>query len=261
MRDILVDVGHPLYQRLSNLISFGVFLLRFSKAALRNWGRGMNVLFQGIAFQIYFTCIQALPVILFLSLFVVAVFISQSDNFVADTTAAEYFAKLFVIVIIRELAPLLTALVVIGRSGTAIASELASMAANEEIDALKVMGVDPLYYLGVPRVVGLTVSVVCLSITFSLMGMFFTMLICFYEEGVAPVFFLEGVTSFISVVDLLLNLIKSFLFGLGIALVCSFWGFSTTGSATEIPQATTKAVISSVILCFVLSALITVIVY
>ena len=215
----------------------------------------------GTALQIYFTCIQALPVVLFLALFVVAVFINQADDFIGNTAGAEFFANLFVIVIIRELAPLLTAMIVIGRSGTAIASELASMGANEEIDALRVMGVDPLYYLGVPRVLGLTISMVCLSLAFSLMSMFFTLVIGYYQEGVSPLYFLESVTRFVSGLDILLNFTKSVLFGFGIALVCTFWGFSTGGATTEIPQATTKAVISAVFWCFILSAAVTILVY
>ncbi len=261
MMDPFAVVGHPLTARFSRLISFGAFLYQIADAAMRHWRRAISVQWQITSFQIYFTCIQALPLIFFLSLFVVAVFISQADTIIENAEATKWVANLFVVVVIRELAPLLTTLVVVGRSGTAIASELASMTANEEIDALRVMGVDPIHHLVIPRVIGITVSVVCLSLTFSLVSLFFTMVIGFYDAGVSPISLLQGVTQFISILDIFLNLVKSLFFGMFVALISCFWGLSARGSKTEIPQVTTKAVIASMFWCFVFSALITMLVY
>jgi len=259
--DFLIAFGHPLYQRFSRLVWFGVFVTHLFRSIVRNCKRSFNVLIQGTSFQIYFTCIQALPVVFFLALFVVAIFITQARSFAMNTDSAGLVANLFVVIVIRELAPLLTALVVVGRSGTAIASELASMAANQEINALKIMGVDPFYYIVVPRLLGIVVSMVCLSLTFSLLSMFFTMTIGFYMLDISPGSLLGQVTAFLTGMDLLLNLVKSAIFGLVISLVCTFCGFSAQGATTEIPQVTTHAVIASVFWCFVISALVTVLVY
>jgi phospholipid/cholesterol/gamma-HCH transport system permease protein len=261
MIDPLIALGHPLYHRLARLVSFGAFLFQLGKSLLRNARRGWGVVMQVTIYQIYFTCIQALPVMLLISFCAVSVFISQADNFIGSAQASQYLATLFVILVVRELAPLLTCLVVVGRSGTAVASELASMKVNEEISALKSMGVDPLYYLGVPRLIGIVVSSVWLSLSFSFLSMFFAMVIGFFQIGVSPAAFTQGVTWFISATDLVLNLVKSVLFGSVIGLVCMFFGFSVRGASTEIPQAITHAVIVSVFWCFLFSAIVTVLVY
>ena len=261
MTDPLILFGHSLYRRFERWILFGVFITKLLRSALRNGRRAFSVQLQVTSIQIYFTCIQALPIVFFLSLFVVAVFISQADNFIDNSEASKWVANLFVLIVVRELAPLLTTLVVVGRSGTAIASELASMTANEEINALEVMGVDPIHYLVIPRVMGMTVSVVCLSVTFSLFSLFFTMVIGFYDQGMSPASFMESVTGFLTGLDIVLNLVKSAVFGMLVAVICSFCGLSTRGSQTEIPQAATRAVIASVFWCFVFSTLITVMVY
>ncbi len=261
MTDPLILVGHSLYRRFERWMLFGVFITKILRSTLRNGRRAFSVQLQVTSIQIYFTCIQALPIVFFLSLFVVAVFISQADNFIDNSEASKWVANLFVLIVVRELAPLLTTLVVVGRSGTAIASELASMTANEEIHALEMMGVDPIHYLVIPRLIALTISVVCLSIMFSLFSLFFAMVLGFYNQGISPVSFMQGVTGFLTGFDILLNLVKSALFGMLVALICSFCGLSTRGMQTEIPQATTHAVISSVFWCFVFSTLVTVMVY
>ncbi len=259
--DFLAAFGHPLYERFSRMMWFGVFLLHLIRSVRRNLKRGISVLVQGTSFQIYFTCIEALPVVFFLSLFVVAVFIQEASGFIGCSEASRSVANLFVVIVIRELAPLLTGLIVVGRSGTAIASELAGMAANQEIQARRVWGVEPFQYLLVPRVIGLTVSMVCLSLTFSLLSMFFAMILGFYMLDALPFAVLQDVGVFLSGVDLALNVVKSAVFGLIISLICCFWGFSAKGAMTEIPQVTTQAVIASVFWCFVVSALITMVVY
>ncbi len=257
----MVVVGHLWYQRFSRFVSFGVFLWQLAKSAVHNALRGMDVLLQVTSYQIYFTCIQALPVVVFLSFFVVFIVINQVDNYIGNNEAWSVIANLFVVLIVREMAPLLTSLVVIGRSGTAIASELASMVANEEVDALTIMGVEPLRYLVIPRVIGITVSVTCLSVVFSLLSLLFTTVLAFAHLGVAPPAFLQGVGNALSGFDIVLNLFKSVVFGASVALICCFWGLSTSGTRTEIPQATTRAVIVSVFCCFLLSAAVTMLVY
>ena len=261
MLDPLIVFGHPLMQGFWRLISFGVFLVQLIKSCFRNWTRGFSVMVQVTSFQIYFTCIQALPAVFFLALFIVAVVLSQADDFFGTGDTSKFVATLFEVVIVRELAPLLTCLIVVGRSGTAVASELTSMTANEEIDALKIMGVDPMHYLVIPRLIGVTLSVICLSITFSLISLFATMGIGYYLEAISPSAFLAGVVQCVTGLDIFLNLFKSTVFGAAIALICAFWGFSARGSNTEIPQMTTHAVISSVFWCFVISGLITILVY
>lgn len=259
--DPLIVFGHPLMQRFWRLISFGVFLVQLFKSFFHNWTRGFNVLLQVTSLQIYFTCIQAVPIVFFLSFFIVAVFISQANDFFGSGDASRFVANLFEVIIVRELAPLLTCLVVVGRSGTAVASEMASMTANEEINALKIMGVDPMHYLVIPRLIGITLSVVCLSVLFSLLSLFFTMTIGYYMESISPSSFLSGVVNCVTGFDIFLNLFKSMIFGATVALICAFWGLSARGLTTEIPQMTTHAVIGSVFWCFVISALVTVMVY
>ena len=164
-------------------------------------------------------------------------------------------------VITRELGPILTAFILIARSGTAIATELGNMVVSHEIEAYISVGINPISYLVVPRVLGVTISMIALTIYFNLFGLFGSFLV---SQLVKPVPFLEYFRALLRTLqlrDILSTVVKSFVFGVIVSVVATFQGFKVSASVTEIPRAAIKAVGQGFVLCFLADALITLIYY
>jgi len=254
-------IGAPLAHRMQSISRFTVFVNDTMKALFKNIRYGKRLFMRTTALQVVFTAVDALPITFLLSVFIFSAVVKQIDVFVPKIGAGFFIAQVFVILIVRELAPLIIAFVIIARSGTAIASEISSMMVHDEMNSLKVLGIDPLYLIVVPRVIGITVSMLCLSFFFTVTTILGGMLLANYYLLVPLGQYLDGIFSYVTPLDVSINIIKSLLFGLTIAFVCCYYGMSTRYSPTEIPQVTTKAVIDSLIWCFVISATITIMFY
>ena len=136
------------------------------RAAVFDQAQGIRSVITVISAQIYFTGVQALPLISVLALASGSIVIMQSNMQLTLLGGAEMIGNLLVVIIVREISPLLTALVVIARSGTAVASELGNMKVNRETEALELMGINPLSYIVFPRLVGGVLSVLALAFYF-----------------------------------------------------------------------------------------------
>ncbi|HWV37853.1 MAG TPA: ABC transporter permease [Vulgatibacter sp.] len=152
----------------------------------------------------------------------------------------------------RELAPALTGLMVTGRAGSAIATELGSMRVTEQIDALATMAVNPFHYLLVPRVLAALVTVPLLTMIFDVVGLFGAYLVAVGLQDIGPAEFWSRVHLWVDLADVFGGLIKAAAFGLTIAVSCCYKGFTATGGAKGVGIATTKAVVTSSVLIFVL---------
>jgi phospholipid/cholesterol/gamma-HCH transport system permease protein len=169
--------------------------------------------------------------------------------------------SILIVVITRELGPILTAFIIIARSGPAIATELGNMVVSHEIEAYMSVGINPISYLVVPRVLGVTISVMALTIYFNFFGLVGSFLV---SQLIHPVPFLDYFSALLRTlkpVDIVSTVIKSFVFGVIISVVATFQGFKVNASVTEIPRSAIKAVGQSFVLCFLADALITVISY
>ncbi len=207
--------------------------------------------------QIYFTGIEAFPIIFWLALMFGIIIVTEALSILPKLGGELIIGQVLVWIVIRELGPIFAAIVVIARSGTAIASELGSMKINNEIAALEIMGIDPDDYLVMPRVIGAAISILVLTFYFEAVTILGGYLLAGFGERIA---FGEYTSSLLEAMGLLevgVSLIKGMIFGLIIGGVCSYHGLKVGRSITEIPQETTKAVISSLFLVFVSSALIT----
>lgn len=217
------------------------------RTAFFEQAQGFKTIFSVVSQQIYFTGWQALPLISALALAAGSVVIMQSSFQLNFLGGQEQIGKLLIIIIVREIGPLLTALIVIARSGTAVASELGNMKVNNEIEALKSLGVNPLSYIVFPRIVGGLISVLCLSFYFVLIalvgGFFITKLI----HDMPIDFFILNIANALEANDVILFLIKNTFSGLVIFAVSCYQGLKVEQSPNEVPIATTKAVVNSII--------------
>jgi len=142
------------------------------RATLRDQAQGLRQVFRVLSAQIYFTGWQALPLITVMGLGTGSIFVLQSLANLTLLGGTQMIGNFLIIMVLREAGPLLVALVVIARSGTAVAAEIGNMRANREIEALESMGINPLSYIVFPRVFGGTISVLCLAFYFNFIALF-----------------------------------------------------------------------------------------
>lgn len=150
----------------------------------------------------------------------------------------------------RELAPVLAAVVVTARAGSTMASELGNMRVTEQIDAITTMGVSPVQYLVVPRVLATAIVLPLLAICFGIAGMFGAWLVAVVWQGIDPGIFFDRIQTFVKMSDIRMLLTKSALFGLIVSTICCKKGFYASGGARGVGEATAKAVVASIVAIF-----------
>ena len=223
--------------------------------------RRRQVAFKVLVLQILFTGVEAVGIISLIALSIGAVIIVEGSSILPRFGQTSLLYSILIVVITRELGPILTAFVITARSGTAIATELGNMVVSHEIEAYISVGISPVAYLVVPRVLGVTISMVALTIYFNFFGLFGSYLV---SQLITPVPFLDYFRALLRAIqlrDVLSTLIKSFIFGVIVPVVATHQGFKVGASVTEIPRAAIKAVGQGFVLCFLADALITLITY
>jgi phospholipid/cholesterol/gamma-HCH transport system permease protein len=150
----------------------------------------------------------------------------------------------------RELAPVLAAVVVTARAGSTMASELGNMRVTEQIDAITTMGVSPVQYLVVPRVVACTLLLPLLAVLFGLAGMVGAYVVAVLWQHIDPGLFLDKIHTFVQMKDLRMLFVKAVLFGFIVSTICCKKGFFASGGARGVGEATAKAVVASIVAIF-----------
>ena len=150
----------------------------------------------------------------------------------------------------RELAPVLASVVVTARAGSTMASELGNMRVTEQIDAITTMGVSPIQFLVVPRVLATTVMLPLLAVCFGMAGMGGAYLVAVVWQGIDPGLFFDKIQQFVQPSDLRMLAVKSALFGLVVSVICCKKGFYASGGARGVGEATAKAVVASIVAIF-----------
>ncbi len=197
--------------------------------------------------QVWFTAIQAIPLVIVVSGILSYVLISQAVRELGRINSTELIGSLMVVAMVRELGPLFTALIVAGRSGTAIAAELATNRVMGEVEALEGMGIDPLHYLVLPRFGGAVVSVFGLIILFDLVSIG-AGLVAAAANDMDSIRYFEIVLRSLTLRDTWLTIAKGLVFGAIIGTVPSFHGLRVRrAAATEVPIAASRAVVTSLV--------------
>ncbi len=241
------------------LYSLGFFVQVLKESALL-FRRG-QVGFHVLVMQILFTGIEALGIAAAMALAIGAAINLIGSSLLAEFGQGKLMYTILIVVIARELGPLLTAFIVIARSGTAIATELGGMAVGHEIEAYVAVGVNPISYLAAPRFLGVVVSMLVLDIYFNVFGLMGSFAVV---QLLRPIGFEEYFRSLFAALtpgDLLLGFAKSLVFGVIISVVSLYRGFAVEGSVTEVPVAGIRAVGSSFMLCILAEVVMTAILY
>jgi phospholipid/cholesterol/gamma-HCH transport system permease protein len=210
---------------------------------------------RAVARQIEMTGVRAVPIIALMS-FLIGGIIAQQGAFQLRFFGATVFTvDLVGILALREIAPLLTAIMVAGRSGSAITAELGSMRMREEIDALRVMGLEPINVLVVPRVLALIIVLPLLSFLAGLAALFGAMLTLWLYVDIAPVSFIQRLQGSIDFSSLFSGLFKAPFMALTIALIACTEGMAVRGSAESLGGHTTASVVKSIFMVIVVDGI------
>lgn len=195
--------------------------------------------------------VQSLPLVLLTSAFTGAVSAWQGAYQFQNYVPMRYLGTAVGKAVVIELAPVLTALVVAGRVGASIAAELGTMRVTEQIDALEVMGIDPVRYLVMPRVLSGLIMMPILVMFANVIAILGALLVAVMLVHLSSETFLNGVRMFFSFSDLYTGLTKAAVFGLIISIIGSFQGFTARGGAEGVGRATTGAVVTSSVLILI----------
>jgi phospholipid/cholesterol/gamma-HCH transport system permease protein len=179
----------------------------------------------------------------------------------AKLGATDLVANLVAFSILREIGPLITAVIVIGRSGSAITAELGTMKVAEEIEALNVMGIDPVRYLVVPRLLAMTIMMPVLTVLGEGIGLFAGWLISVTSLHLDPIFYVANSIDAVTQRDLFTGLLKALMFGAVVGTVGCYYGIQVEGGAEGVGQATTKSVVTSLTSMLAMDALLTALIY
>jgi phospholipid/cholesterol/gamma-HCH transport system permease protein len=205
--------------------------------------------------------VQAIPIVSLISFFVGLIMALQSAYELRRLGAIQFVADAVAISIIRELGPLITAIIVIGRSGSAFAAEIGTMKVTEEVDALETMALRPVAFLVAPKFLAMLVMVPCLTVWADFMGVMGGCLFGVTEANFTFVSYLHATRDALVLHDITTGLIKSALFAVVITAVGCQEGFSTGAGAEEVGRSTTDAVVKSIFLVIAVDLVFTALFY
>ena len=192
--------------------------------------------------QILFTFVEALSIAALLAIGIGAAVTILGMNFLAALGQEQLVYTLLIMIITRELGPLLMAFIIIARSATAIATEMASMVISHEVEAYISVGVDPIEYLAVPRFLGVTISLFMLNVFFSIFGLAGSFLVVQFFTPLPAVVYFENILESLTLSTLIISFVKSLAFGMIISMVAITRGLEVERASTEIPVAGLRSV-------------------
>lgn len=219
-----------------------------------------RAMFRVMAQQVIVTGVGALPMLTTVALLLGSVMIIQAGVNFHAVGAENLLGTMMVMVLIRELGPLLTAFVVIGRSGAAMCTELGDLRVGMQIKALHAMGIRIFGFVVLPRMIAVVLAMMCLTIYFDLIAVMGGIVVAKFTLGAPFAVFLDSFERSFALTDVLITAVKGGLFGLIVAAICCHHGLSVQYAATEVPQATIRAILSSVTVCVLLDLLLLIVI-
>lgn len=228
----------------------GAFSLITLGVTLSKWSTSSHVIHPLIQQQIWRAGIRMMPIIAFMALALGFTVIGQTVSILTRFGAQNYAGTVMVIAVVRELGPLITALLVLARVGTATVIELGQVRASGQVEALEALGIDPIHYLVVPRVIGLSISIFSLTVYLILIALFSGFVFAFLQDvPLKPGQYMNQLALALRWEDFVILALKTMFFGATIAVVTCYEGLAKPLRQQEVAQAATRAVVYSLILC------------
>ena len=210
--------------------------------------------------QTRFTGVDALPIIISIALLLGATTIIQATKNFPKFGIEGFIGNLLVIIIAREMGPLATAIIVVSRSGSAIAAEIATQKQNREILSLELMGIDTKLYIVFPRILASILAIFSLIVIFDITAFFGGYLISLSTVFIPAGVFVQTLLDAFSFNDLVITVLKSLIYGILIPLICCYYGFMPQ-SDFQIPIFVSRAVVRTLVILFVINAFISALFY
>jgi phospholipid/cholesterol/gamma-HCH transport system permease protein len=249
-----------LYAAIQSLFyKLGFFARTF--LAVRYFIKRWNVSSRILVMQVFFTFVQAMGISSLLALGIGAAVTIVGSNFLESIGQSQLIYSLLIIIITRELGPLLVAFIVIARSATAIATEVAGMVISHEIEAYISVGVDPIEHLAVPRFLGVTISLFFLTLYFSIFGLAGSYAVSQLFHPLPAEYYFGNLLQSLSIQDIFISILKSIVFGMIIAIVALTEGLNVERASTEVPVAGLRAVSNAFAGCIVVDVLLSAVYY
>ena len=255
-RSLASHLGRGLFRFLLTLQGLGAFGLITLGVMISRFGAARQVIRPLIRQEVYRAGLRLLPMFLFIAAALGLVVIGQTVSWLAPVGAINFLGTVMVIVVVRELGPLVAALLVLARVGTANVIELGTARAMGEVEAMEALGIDPVHYLVVPRVMGMALSVFALTVYLILGALISGWLWAFLQDvPLRPADYFRQLASALSGLDFALLAVKTLAFGSIIALVTCYHGLAQPLRLEEVSHATVAAVAQGVIACVLIDAL------
>ena len=253
--EVLVDIGHSVSMATRDLVNGVAFMGQVVVALGKVIVRPARLRGTSVVAHVENFAFRSLPIIALIN-FLVGCIVAQQGIFQLARFGASAFAvDLIGILVLRELAVLLTSIMIAGRSGSAITAELGSMKMREEIDAMRVMGLDPIDVLVLPRVIALIISLPLLTFLADIAAIFGGMLVAWLYGNISPEIFMSRLQSAIAMNTFLVGLIKAPFMALVIAMIAAIEGFDTQGSAESLGRQVTASVVKAIFMVIVVDGL------
>jgi phospholipid/cholesterol/gamma-HCH transport system permease protein len=223
--------------------------------------KGKGLRWRSTIDQMVLIGVNSIPIVAVICFFVGLILAMQSAYQLERFGASIYVADLVGVSMTREMGPLLTAIIIAGRSGSAIAAEIGTMKVYEEVDALRTMGFNPTKFLVVPRLLALLIMLPCLTLIADFVGIGGGFFFAIFSLKISFVRFLNQTIEALVFKDLVTGLIKTIVFAVIIAKVGCYQGFSVRGGAEGVGKATTNSVVSSIFLIILADLICTMLFY
>lgn len=199
--------------------------------------------------------VDALPIVALLSLIIGVILALQAAAQLRQFGANIFVADLIAVSMVREMGPMMTAIIIAGRSGSAIASEIATMKVTEELDALRMMAINPIRYVVVPKFHAISLCMPLLVVFSIVIGILGGLIIAMSYLDLSAYSYMDAVFNILDVKDMVISLSKSLFFSWLIVIIGSFYGFQVEGGAEGVGKATTFSVVASIFSIIVFDAL------
>jgi len=205
--------------------------------------------------------VGSLPIVALICFLIGIVLVMQSASLLKQFGANIFIADGLVLGMFSEMGPLMTAILLAGRSGASIAAEIATMTVTEEIDALETLALNPIRFIVVPKVWGISLTMPLLSVIASVVGVFGGFMISILTLDLTPYAFLVEAMEALRAKDLITGMIKSLVFAWLIVILSAYFGFRVKGGPEAVGKATTQAVVAAIFAVIVADAVLGLVFY